>query len=157
MKRFCDLSQWKTLTGEADIDVSEAVYTGFILLLTIANGAANAFIDDCWVYFDLSQATTGFGAVNTTETIQLAAARKVDGTNYRVESNSDGDGVTPAVTGTNAAAYPAMFGIHVGPIAPAEDCRIYVKLSAETGGDCALPYRINYRGPVPTITAVAAA
>ena len=150
---------WRATTGtngETDIDVSEADYTAYVLLLTIANGSAKNFIEDCYVHFDLNQATTGFGAVCTTETIALAVARKIDGTNYRIGGNTNGDDETPTMTGSVAAINRGM-GLHVGPIGPDEDCQIWVRLSAETGGDCALPYIVYYRGPAPTITEVEAA
>lgn len=142
--------------GETDIDVSEGDYTAYVLLLTIANGSAKNFIEDCVVHFDLNKATTGFGAVNTTETIALAVARKIDGTNYRIGGNTNGDDETPTMTGSVAAVNRGM-GLRVGPIGPDEDCQIWVRLSAETGGDCEIPYVIYYRGPAPTITEVAAA
>jgi len=150
---------WRSTTGtneETDIDVSEADYTAYVLLLTIANPSAKNFIEDCYVHFDLNQATTGFGAVNTTETIALAVARKIDGTNYRIGGNTNGDDETPTMTGSVAAVNRGM-GLHVGPIGPDEDCQIFVRLSAETGGDCAIPYVVYYRGPKPTITEVEAA
>lgn len=156
---LCELTPWKAATGtagETDIDVSAADYTAYVLLLTIANGAAKSFIDDCYVHFDLNQDTTGFGAVNTTETIALAVARKIDGTNYRIGGNTNGDDETPTMTGSVAAVDRGM-GLHVGPIGPDEDVQIWVRLSAETGGDCAIPYIVYYRGPAPTITEVAAA
>ena len=156
---LCEIVKWKATTGtagETDIDVSAADYTAYILLLTIANPSAKHFIEDCVVHFDLNQDTTGFGAVNTTETIALAVARKIDGTNYRIGGNTNGDDETPTMTGTVAAVNRGM-GLRVGPIGPDEDCQIWVRLSAETGGDCALPYVVYYRGPKPTITEVAAA
>jgi len=148
-------SAYKALTGEADIDVSAADYTAFVALLTIANPSAKNFIEDAWVFFDLDKATTGFGAGYTTQTIQFAVARKVDGTNYKIEANSNGDGLTATVTGTVAAS-DRMMGIHIGPIGPNEDARIVVVLSAETANDAELPYALYFRGPVPTLTAVAA-
>jgi len=83
-------------------------------------------------------------------------ARKIDGTNYRIGGNTNGDDETPTMTGSVAAVDRGM-GLHIGPIGPDEDCQIWVRLSAETGGDCALPYIVYYRGPAPTITEVAAA
>jgi len=140
--------------GESDIDISAAVYTNFIAWLTIANPSAKNFIEDCWVFIDLDKATTGFIAVHAAETIVFAVARKVDGTNYRVDANANGGSVTTAVAGTLATSSP-MVGIHVGPIGPNEDCRIDVQLSAEVA-DTELPYVVYYRGPAPTITEVAA-
>jgi len=149
---------WRATTGaagETDIDISEAVYTGFVALLTIANPSSRNFIEDCWVHFDLAKATTGFAATHSgSKTITFGVGRKVDGTNYRVDHNTQGDRISSAI----AEDAGALLGcsIHVGPIGPDEDCVIYVKLSAEEA-DCAIPYVVYYRGPAPTITEVAAA
>ncbi|KPJ51421.1 MAG: hypothetical protein AMJ38_00530 [Dehalococcoidia bacterium DG_22] len=124
-------------------------------LLTIANPSSRNFIEDCWVHFDLAKATTGFAATHSgSKTITFGVGRKVDGTNYRVDHNTQGDRISSAI----AEDAGALLGcsIHVGPIGPDEDCVIYVKLSAEEA-DCAIPYVVYYRGPAPTITEVAAA
>lgn len=144
----------KGTNGESDIDISAAVYTNFTPLLTISNPSARAFIEDCWVFIDLDKATTGFIAVHAAETITFAVARKVDGTNWRVDQNANGGAPVTAVAGTLATSSP-MVGIRVGPIGPDEDCRIDVQLSAEVA-DTELPYVIYYRGPKPTITEVSA-
>jgi hypothetical protein len=149
---------WRSMTGtngETDIDVTAADYTAYQTLLTIANPSAKNFIEDCWVFLDLNQDTYGFGVVNTTETIALAVARKVDGTNYRICCNSYSGEETAAITGS-VAAVDRGIGLHLGPIGPDEDAIVKVVLSAETGGDCAIPYIVYYRGPRPTITEVEA-
>jgi hypothetical protein len=151
---------WKAVTGdngETDIDLDAADYTAYVLLLTIANGSAKNFIEDCYVHFDLNKATTGWGAVATTQTLALAVARKIDGTNYRIGGNTNGDDETPTMTGSVAAVNRGM-GIHVGPIGPDEDCQIFVRLSTEAAvsGDVEIPYVVYYRGPAPTITEVEA-
>ena len=147
---------WRSTTGtlgSTDIDVSTADYTAYTLLLTIANGSARSFVEDCYVFFDLNKATTGFGAVNTTQTIALAVARKIDGTNYRIGGNTNLGEESPTMTGSVAAVNRGM-GLQVGPIGPDEDAQIFCRLSAETGGDCVIPYVVYYRGPKPTITEV---
>lgn len=134
--------------GETDIDVSAAVYTGWIALLTIAPPTGEV-LTDVEVVFDLAKATTGFAAVHTSETIQFAVQRKVDGTNWRTEATS----VTTAISGTNAAAGATK--LVIGTVGPQEQVRIAVKLSAEVG-DTEFPYALTYRGETPTITEVAA-
>ena len=143
------------LTGITDIDISAAVYTAYVLLLTIANPSSRNFIDDCYVCFDLDNAGTGFGAAGGAgSTIQFAVARKVDGTNYRIGCNTGaGDDETPTMTGAVAAVSRGM-GLRVGPIGPNEDAQIWVRLSAEVA-DLELPYFVYSRGPAPVITEVA--
>ena len=156
---LCEIVKWKAThgtVGETDIDLDQADYTAYVLLLTIVNPSAKHFIEDCVVHFDLNHTTTGWGTQATTQTLALAVARKIDGTNYRIGANTNGDEETPAITGSIAAVNRAL-GLRVGPIGPDEECQIWVRLSAETGGDCALPYVVYYRGPKPTITEVAAA
>jgi len=148
---------WRAVTGdngETDIDVTDTS-TAYRVVLTIANGSSKNFIEDCYVHFDLNKDTTGFGVVNTTETISFAVARKIDGTNYRIGGNTNGVDETPTMTGSVAAVDRGM-GLHVGPIGPDEDCQIWARLSAVTGGDCEIPYVVYYRGPKPTITEVEA-
>ena len=143
------------LTGITDVDIDVAVYTVYTLLLTIANPSSRNFIDDCYVCFDLDNAGTGFGVVNAAaDTIEFAVARKVDGTNYRIGCNTGGgDDESPTMRADIASAERGM-GMRVGPIGPNEDCRIYVRLSAEVA-DLQLPYFVYSRGPAPTITEVA--
>lgn len=144
------------LTGVTDVDVSAADYTAYVLLLTIANPSSRNFIDDCYVCFDLDTAGTGFGAAGAAETIQLAVARKIDGTNYRIGCNTGGgDDESPTMSCTIASAQRGM-GMRVGPIGPNEDAQIWVRLNPETAGDFALPYFVYSRGPAPVITEVAA-
>lgn len=154
---LCGQTPWKATTGtvgETDIDITQAVYTAFVLLLTIANESSETFIDDCYVHFDLDHAATGFGAGYTSETIQFGVARAIDGTNYKIDASTADGGLSATCTGTLAATNRAM-GIHVGPIGPDEDCRIYVTVSTEVA-DVDLPYVVYYRGTKPTITEVAA-
>jgi hypothetical protein len=151
---------WRAVTGdngETDIDLDAADYTAYVLLLTIANPSARNFIDDCYVYFDLDKATTGWGAVATSQTLALAVARKIDGTNYRIDANTNLGLESPAMTGSVAAVTRGM-GLHVGPIGPSEDCQIFVRLSTEAAvsGDVEIPYIVYYQGPAPTITEVEA-
>jgi len=141
----------RVLTGTADVDISEAVYTGFIELLNItvpdAKGLANCVVD-----LDLEKATTGWNAVATDgDTCQIGVFVKVDGTNYH--------SVMLSSTFTAAAAMASGDGcrLELGPLAPGQDVSIRIKMSAERG-DCEIPYSVTYLGEnAPTITAVAAA
>ncbi len=132
------------------MDVSEAVYTGFIALMVIT-APARYGLDDLVIELDYDKDTTGWNAVATdADTLDVAVARKVDGTNYR-----------RVLYGTQATAGAAMATtgqrFNVGSIAPGETIQIQVKESAERG-DVEIPYRVTYKGEVaPTITAVAAA
>lgn len=144
----------RSLIGEADIDVSVADYTAYILLMTIAN-EKRRILEDVDIWFDLDKATTGFADGYTTETLRLAVARKIDGTNYRV--GTDAGEETTAITGTNANALESRSAhLRIGAIGPTEDVQIFAVLSAEQA-DVELPYVIYYRGQTPTVTPVAAA
>ena len=139
---------WRVASGETDIDISAAVYTGYIALLTITP-AAGGPLEDAWLDLDLSKAVTGFSIVHTAETIQFQVQRKIDGTNWKPDLNA----TTAALSGTNAAGLAQRF--HFGPVDPTAAVRLVVKLSAEVG-DTEFPYRLQYLGPTPTITVVAA-
>lgn len=136
-------------TGEADIDISAAVYTGYQALLTIAPLAGRP-LTDVEVTFDLAKASTGFAAGHTDETITFAVQRKVDGTNWRTDAASE----TTAISGTNSAAMAQK--VTIGNVTPDEQARVVVKLSAEAA-DAELPYVLTYRGESPTVTAAAIA
>lgn len=149
-----ELTKVKSATGEADLDISESDYTAFVNLVEIAP-AASAPIIDAWITFDLDKSTTGFADQHTSETIQFAVARKVDGTNWTIDAES----ATTAISGTNADALGSRaVTLHIGPIGVTEDVRIYVVLSAENSVDVELPYVLYYRAAsAPTVTPVAAA
>jgi len=138
----------RTLTGEADIDVSAAVYTSPVVLLTVAL-AAGEHMSDVEIHLDLAKATTGFAANNSTETIQFHVERKVDGSNWRMEAAYP----ATALSGTLAASCEVR--LQVGDVDAASEFRVSVVLSAETGGDVEIPYLLKYRGHEPTVTAVA--
>lgn len=144
-----DFLEFGVLTGTTDIDDSAQTETTAWSILTIAADAYSA-VDDVEVQIDLAKATTGYATVESTATIQLCVARKVDGTNYRREAY-----VEAALSGTNAAA--RMQKIPVGKIAAGETIAIYAVMSADATSDMELPYKVIYRGNVaPTVTAVAA-
>lgn len=136
-------------SGTTDIDDSaQTENTAWFVLLTIAP-AAGAPIRDCRVFLDMHKATTGYGAVETSATIQFRVARKVDGTNWR------GGTPTSAISGTNYAS--RLQEIEIGNVDPTEGCRIEALMSADATGDMEIPYVGYYEGPVaPTVTEVAA-
>ncbi|MHC4091113.1 MAG: hypothetical protein ACYSVY_12710 [Planctomycetota bacterium] len=140
----------RTATGECDIDISEAVYTGFIDILTITPAAGES-LDDVTVDFDLNKATTGYHAVATgADTIDFAVLSKIDGTNWRGIQNG-----TQVIAGSPASEDDGQ-RFKIGAIPAGGAVKIQVKLNAERG-DTEIPYRVTYKGPAPTITAVAAA
>ena len=136
-------------TGDADIDVSAADYTSYQALITIAP-AGNTAMYDVRLILDLDKVTTGWATAATTQTLQLAVARKVDGTNWRKDKITE----TTAIAGNNADAFSKEFDI--GVVGDSEQVRIEVILSAEPAGDTEMPYLLYYRGREATITAVSA-
>lgn len=139
----------QVVTGETDIDDSVQTETTPWVILTIAAPATHD-LHDVEVLIDLAKATTGYAAVESTATIQFAAARQVDGTNWRREAYTEA-----ALTGTLAAL--RMQRIQVGRIIAGQTVRIYAVMSADATADMELPYQVYYRGgAAPTITPVAA-
>lgn len=126
-----------------DIDDSIQTETTAWLLLTIA-APTNYGMMDTEVWIDLDKATTGFGAVETTATIQFLVGRKVDGTNVRL--GADSHAATTAISGTNAAADGGLAAVvKVGDIAAGETVYIYGNMSADAASDMELPYRCTYK------------
>jgi hypothetical protein len=140
----------KTIVGETDIDDSAQTETTPWAILTITP-ASGAPLSDVEVIIDLAKATTGYAAVESTATIQLAIARKVDGTNWRREAYNEA-----ALSGTLAAGRSQR--LNVGSVGVDEEVAIYAVMSADATDDMELPYIINYKGmTAPTVTEVAAA
>ena len=149
LRAVYDFLQPKIITGTTDIDDSVQTETTAWPILTIAP-AAGAPMADVEVIFDLAKATTGYGAVESSATIQFAVARKIDGTNWRREAYQEA-----ALSGTLAALRAAK--ITVGSIGVTEQVRIYAVMSADATSDMELPYIIQYKGiAAPTVTDVAA-
>ncbi len=152
------LSAPAVATGTADIDDSvQDESAGWVALLTI-EPAAGAPLAEVVVCLDLDKATTGFGAVETSATIQFRIARKIDGTLWRgAQTGSPADQLSAAISGSNAAAGDAMVELRVGSVGVTEDVRIELKMSADATADMEIPYAVMYRGiAAPTITPVAA-
>lgn len=141
-------------TGEADIDIDQADYTNYQNLIDIAP-AAGAPLEDAEIVFDLDKAVTGFAAQHAAQTIQFAVARKVDGTNWRIEAGGEAGGESTALSGTLSAL--RAIRLKLGHVGITEDVRVYVKLSAENAVDVELPYALSYKAlAAPTVTPVAA-
>lgn len=136
-------------SGSTYIDVSASDYTSYITLLTIENDQAML---DTVVTFDLDHGNVGgggFAVGHTSQTITFIVARKVGGTGYRLDEQSD----TTAISGTNANE--CAVSLNLGMVTPDEDVRIYVKLSAENSVDVLLPFVCTYRsGQAATFTTV---
>lgn len=141
----------QVLTGTTDIDDSVQTETTTWNILTIAP-ATGYPLRNVRVVFDLNKATTGFGAVETSATINFRVARKVDGTNWRVGQ----DILATAMSGTVAAAGRSV-EIDVGAVSVTEQARIYAVMSADATDDMELPYIVIYEGlSAPTVTPIAA-
>ncbi len=136
------------ITGEADIDVSGPDYTAYENLVTIVP-AAGSPLSDVRIVFDLDKTSSGWADTGTTETLQLAVARKVDGTNWVRHD----DGATSAIVANNADG--DSLELVIGDVGVTEEVRIEVILSAEAG-DTELPFALSYKAlSAPTVTAVA--
>lgn len=139
----------KTITGTTDIDDSAQTETTAFPILTIAP-AAGAPLADVEVILDLAKATTGFAAVESSVTIQLAIERKIDGTNWRREAYNEA-----ALSGTNAANRAQR--LQLGSVGVTQQARIVALFSGDVTADMEIPYIINYKGlSAPTVTEVAA-
>lgn len=151
LTRLLDLTTPLVATGTTDIDdsVQDESSANFVLL-TLAPAASSPMIGTR-VILDLAKATTGYGVVESTATIQFYVARKVDGTNWRT-----GQAVlASALSGTLAAGRSVE--IEVGDIGVTEQARIEAIMSADATSDMEIPYAVIYRAAAAaTITPVAA-
>lgn len=124
-------------SGTTYIDVSAAVYTGYINCLTIENDQTMV---DVTITIDLDFGTddiNGFAGGYTSETIQFAVARKIQGL-WRI------DDVVETATLAGDSADLRCITLLPGLVGPNEDLRVYVKLSAEQTDVC-LPFVVSYR------------
>ncbi len=138
------------IIGEADIDEDQAVYTNFINLVTIVP-AGGAPLSDVRIVFDLDKTTDGWADKAAAETLQLAVARKVDGTNWVRHA----DGASSAIAGNDADG--DSIELVIGDVGVTEEVRIEVILSAEGPGDVEFPFALSYKAlAAPTVTPVAA-
>jgi hypothetical protein len=152
LKNIVDTAEYlepKVSTGTADIDISAAVYTGFITLLTITP-ATGETLQDLQIDLAYNKATTGVSAVATnSDTLDVQVIAKADDTNHsRIAAGSQvtlTGSATPIITGERFKL-GAVDGV----------VEVQVKLSAERA-DAEIPYKVTYRSlEEATITAVAA-
>jgi hypothetical protein len=137
--------------GTTDIDISAAVYTGFIDILTVEAPAGG--LAECRIDIDVNKATTGLDTVATAaDTFDCCLTGSPDGTNYRLLQN--GTQITANGDGSLEMSENG-WSFKTGPLAAGESVKVKIKLSAERD-DAELPYRVTYLGNAPTITAVAA-
>ncbi len=153
-----DLSLFDMLTqresiGEADIDDDAAVYTDRGIALLTITPVAGSPISDLEVHLDLKKATTGFVAIYTTsKTISFAVSRKIDGTNWRRDIDSQTTARAEDLAGLEGQT------ISIGHVGADEEVRIEVIVSAEEGTDVEIPYAAYYKASAAaTFTPVAAA
>lgn len=140
-----------TLTGTTDVDISAAVYTGFVDLLTIT--APVGGLTECRIDLDVNKATTGLDTVATaSDTFDCCLVGSPDGTNYRLMQN--GTQITANGDGSLEMSENG-WSFKTGPLHSSAVIKVKIKLSAERA-DAEIPYRVTYFGQAPTITAVAA-
>lgn len=140
-------------TGDADVDISEADYTGFINVLTVTAPATGLM--GCVIDIDFNKATTGWDNIATAaDVLDCVLVKQVDGTNYRSTQLASAQ-ITANGNGTLDASESGM-SFNVGPIQANASVQVHVKMDTERD-DCELPYRVTYVGSAPTITPVAAA
>lgn len=132
--RLYDAQVARVASGTVTLDISDGNFAAWNSAINIRPRGENALYD-VFVILDLADASTGFAAVHTSETITFAPAHLVD------SFNVDAERTTTAISGTNAAG--SQVSIHI-PVVPAGGCDIKVKLSAEAG-DTTIPYVIAYR------------
>jgi hypothetical protein len=151
-KRLFDyVDEIKTLSGTADIDISESDYTGYITLLTVS--PVNEPLEDLVIDLAYNKATTGVSDVATNaDTLDVAIFAETDGTNSTAmiinstQVTLTGD-VSPVITGQR---------FKVGLVDAGNTITVKVKLSAERA-DAEIPYKVHYKSPeAPTVAAVAA-
>ena len=140
-------------TGDADIDIDQAVYTGYINVLTVTAPATGLL--DCTIDIDFNKAVTGWDKVATAgDVLDCVIVRQVDGTNYRSTQLASAQ-ITANGDGTLDASESGV-SFNVGPMQADSSVQVHVKMDTERS-DCELPYRVTSVGAAPTITAVAAA
>jgi hypothetical protein len=145
---------YATLSGTADIDVSAAVYTALVDLITIT---PNAEIQDLIIDLDFDKATTGVNEVATaSDTLNCAVFVAVDGTNY-VGVQSMPTVTMSGTAGTITGGVIGGYRFKLGYVGASTVVKVRVSVSAERA-DAEIPYVITYQSLVaPTVTAVAAA
>lgn len=137
---YFDRSVARVHSGSTFIDVTAANYTSYQILLTVEPPAGTA-MSHLQIVFDLDGGddAQSFAVGYTSETIQFAVARKIQG-QWRIDQEKE----TATVAGTAAANRSVT--LDVGMVGPDEDLRIYVTVSTEQS-DVELPYVAYYFAP----------
>jgi len=140
-----DFSELSFLKGEITIVDASQTETSAFAILNVAP-VANCPLRDVEIWLDLAKATTGFAAIETSITIQLALGRKVDATNWRREAYAEA-----ALSGTNAAN--RMARLVAGGVSAEAGLRVYAVFSADITNNIVIPYTVAYRGrAVPVLS-----
>lgn len=138
--KYFDRGVARIHSGSTYVDVSAATYTSYVTLLTIepVDGFA---ISECQVHLDLDTGddAQSFAVGYTSETIQFAVARKIQG-QWRICQERE----TATVAGTAAAN--RMVTLDIGTVGPDEDVRVYVTVSTEQT-DIEVGYVCEYFSP----------
>lgn len=144
---------YNVLSGTTDIDISAAVYTALVDVLTIA---PNAELQDLVIDLDFDKATSGVNEVATAnDTLNCAVFIAVDGTNY-VGIKSMPTVTMSGTAGTITAGVIGGYRFNLGYIPASASIKVRVSVSAERA-DAEIPYKIYYQSlKAPTVTAVAA-
>jgi len=146
--------QWDVgeLTGDADVDVTAADYTGYINVLTVKAPASGLL--SCRIDIDFNKETTGWDTIaEAADTLDCVAVVQADGTNYRSMQIASAQ-ITANGDGSLDASESGMSFV-LGPMQANASVQIHVKMSAERN-DCELPYRVTYVGAAPTVTPIVA-
>lgn len=136
---YFDRSVARVHSGSTFVDVSAAVYTSYVTLLTIE--PPNVAMSHCQVHLDLDGGddAQSFAVGYTSETIRFAIGRKIQG-QWRIDTERQ----SATVAGTAAAN--RMVTLDIGIVGPDEDVRVYVLVSTEQT-DIEIPYVCEYFAP----------
>jgi len=149
--RHFDREQLQKTTGTATVNSATANYANWQPLITLTPDP-NHSLADVVLVLDLNQATTGFGAVYTSATINVTWARKVDGTNWRFETNK----ATGTISGTTAGAATGGLAVELTTpeAAPGEILACSIVISSVNATNVTIPFVVYYKaGAKATITA----
>lgn len=148
-----NLSNVNTSIGEADVDISEAVYTGYITLMTITPAAGQS-IRALSIELDYNKASTGYDNVATAaDVMDIAIVSKVDDTNFRQSMN--GTQITANGNGSLEASEDGE-RFNVGVVSIGGEVRVMIKVDVERD-DFEVPYRVTWVGGATSLTITAVA
>ena len=123
------------ITGDADVDIDQAVYTGFINILTITAPATG--LVNCRIDIDFNKGTSGWDTIATAgDVLDCLAVVQADGTNYRGTQMAS-DQITANGDGSLTADESGVSFL-IGPMGPNGFVQIHVKMDTERA-DCEFP------------------